>query len=130
MKQSSDESKPSWSWFLGLFLIGMLMKCSFYFAIRWSGEIPLSSSIKVVLEVLLVFSVRKGLTPLGPQAFCLSKIFHFLIFCSQWATNYVSFCFGTNTCKFGDTGVPMVLKGSNSSIVGWKCSRLIYLKIC
>ena len=65
------------------------------------------------------------LTLSGPQGFCLAKIFCFLIFCSG-ATNYVT-RFWEN---FVDTGVPMVFKGSISSLVGWKCSRLIYLKIC
>ena len=32
--------------------------------------------------------------------------------------------------KFGDTSVAMDLKGNTSSLDGWKCSRLIYLKIC
>ena len=32
-----------------------------------------------------------------PQGFCLLKIFYFLTFCPQRATNYFSFCFLTNT---------------------------------
>ena len=32
--------------------------------------------------------------------------------------------------NFGGTGILMALKSNTSSIVGWKCSRLIYLKIC
>ena len=31
---------------------------------------------------------------------------------------------------FDVTGVPTLLKGNDSSLVDWKCSRLIYLKIC
>ena len=40
----SDESKLSYYWFLGMFLIGIFMKYSLnVFAIRWSWEITLSS---------------------------------------------------------------------------------------
>ena len=60
---SSDESKLLYTWFLGIFLIGILMKYSLNaFAIRWSWEITLSFSIKLILEVLSALSVKKGLS--------------------------------------------------------------------
>ena len=60
---SSGESEYSNSWFVGIFKIGILMKYSLnIFAICLSCEIIWLSSVKVVLETFLDFSVKKDLT--------------------------------------------------------------------
>ena len=60
---SSDESEPSYYWFLGICFIGILIKYSLNdFAIRQSWEITLSSSVKVIVGVSLVLSVKKYLS--------------------------------------------------------------------
>ena len=60
---SSDESEPSYYWFLGICFIGILIKYSLnVFAIRRSWEITLFSSVKVIVGVSLVLSVEKYLS--------------------------------------------------------------------
>ena len=72
---SSDESKLSCSWFLDKFLIGILMKYSLnVFVVRWSWEITLSFSIKVILKVLIVLSVKKGLKVSQKVIFSVKKL--------------------------------------------------------
>ena len=83
-----------------------LKECWHLWAFEWTRSrqkqdkslIPLGlNKLKVELEKVRSSFSYLFLTLSWPQGFCLSKTFHFLTFCSQWATNYVSFCFVTNT---------------------------------
>ena len=85
-------------------------------------------------DLMTIYTLR-FISLSGPQGFCSLKFFHFLIFYSQRATNYVSFCLVTNT--YLDFEKILVISvtlwssnGNTSSLFGWKCSILIYLKIC
>ena len=72
---SPDESKLSYSLFSEKFLIRMLMKYLLNrFAIRWSWEITLSSSVKVILKFLLVLSVKKCLAVFQKILFFVKKL--------------------------------------------------------
>ena len=103
----------------------------------WKDRVHMVKSGKCLVANYFICHLNNflGLTFSGPQGFCLSKILYFLIFLltMNHKLRQSLFCYQHWSRfweKFGDTGVPMVLQGSTSSLVGWKCSRIIYLKIC